>query len=334
MSGLDDPPGNGNLTDFSKNAFPEDNPFNSEGWKLAGKREVLRLRAEILHSIRRFFRERDYLEVETPILIPAPAPELHIDAVACGAHYLQTSPELCMKRLLSAGYPRLFQICHCFREAERGSRHLPEFTMLEWYAAGKDYSFLMEECEDLFRFLADALYGKEEILFGSRRVDLSAPWERLSVEEAFRRYGGMSVRRSLAEDRFDEVLVTRIEPKLGVGRPTFIYDYPVELAALARTKEGDPSLAERFELYLAGIELANAFSELVDPQEQTLRFHEEQQQRSALGKRPYPWPDRFLQALSAMPPSAGIALGIDRLVMLFADRASVDDVVAFPPEEL
>ncbi|OPY91116.1 MAG: Elongation factor P--(R)-beta-lysine ligase [Syntrophus sp. PtaU1.Bin208] len=334
MSGRDDHPDNGALTDFSKNAFYEDNPYHSEGWKLAGKRDVLRLRADILHAIRRFFRERDYLEVETPILIPAPAPELHIDAVACGDQYLQTSPELCMKRLLSAGYPRIFQLCHCFREAERGSRHLPEFTMLEWYAAGKDYFFLMEECEDLFRFLADALYGRGEFSFGSRRVDLCAPWERLSVAEAFRRYGGISVRQALAEDCFDEVLVTRIEPNLGIGRPTFLYDYPVELAALARPKEDNPTLAERFELYLAGIELANAFSELIDSQEQALRFKKEEQQRGALGKRPYPWPNKFIEALSAMPPSAGIALGIDRLVMLFADRASVDDVVAFPPEEL
>jgi len=331
---MDDDSGNGTLAYFSKNASPGGNLYDSEGWKLAGKQDILRIRAEILHGIRRFFRERDYLEVETPILIPAPAPELHIDAVACGFQFLQTSPELCMKRLLSAGYPRLFQICHCFREGERGTRHLPEFTLLEWYVAGKNYFFLMEECEALFRFLAGALYGKEEFSFQGNRMDLSVPWERLSVNQAFRRYGGMSVRQALAEDCFDEVLVTRIEPELGNGHPTFLYDYPVELAALARTRHDNPFLAERFELYLAGIELANAFSELIDPHEQTRRFEEEQQQRSALGKRPYPWPERFLQALSTMPPSAGIALGIDRLVMLLTDRMSVDEVVAFPPEEL
>lgn len=322
------------LTDLSPKKLTGEDSRYDEGWRLAGKRETLRLRAEILHSIRRFFRERDYLEVDTPILIPAPAPESHIDAIACGFQYLQTSPELCMKRLLAAGYPRLFQICRCFREAERGTRHLPEFTLLEWYAQGKDYLFLMEECEALLRFLAVTLYGKEEITFQGSRIDLSAPWERLSVNEAFLRYGGISARQTLAEDIFDEVLVSRIESRLGIERPTFLYDYPVELAALAQAKPNDPSLAERFELYVAGIELANAFSELIDPVEQSRRFEEAQQQRRALGKSPYPWPERFLRALSATPPSAGIALGIDRLVMLMTDRAFIDDVVAFPPERL
>jgi len=329
-----DDPGNSTLTDFSKNSPVVDNQYNHDDWTLAGKQGVLRIRAEILFSIREFFRDRNYLEVETPVLIPAPAPELYIDAVACGFQYLQTSPELCMKRLLSAGYPKLFQICRCFREAERGSRHLPEFTMLEWYIKGEDYLFLMEECEALFRFLAGTLYGKDEIPFQGNRIALSSPWERLSVNEAFQRYGGMSAQQALAEDCYDEVLVTRIEPRLGNGRPTFLYDYPVELAALAKTRQDDPSLAERFELYLAGMELANAFSELIDPVEQAHRFEEAQQQRSALGKKPYPWPERFLRALSEMPPSAGIALGIDRLVMLLTDRASIDDVVAFPPERL
>jgi len=327
-------PGNMTPTDCSKNVSIGDNSYNHEGWMLAGKQGVLRIRSEILFSIRRFFRERDYLEVETPVRIPAPLPELHIDAVACGFQYLQTSPELCMKRLLSAGYPKLFQICRCFREAERGSRHLPEFTMLEWYAQWKNYFFLMEECEALFRFLAGTLYGKEEIMFQGKRIALSPPWERLSVNEAFQRYGGMPAQQALAEDCYDEILVTRIEPRLGNGLPTFLYDYPVELAALAKTRQDDPSLAERFELYLAGMELANAFSELIDSVEQTRRFEEAQQQRSALGKKPYPWPDRFLRALSVMPPSAGIALGVDRLVMLLTDRTSIDDVVAFPPERL
>ncbi len=307
---------------------------NEEAWMLARKREVLRIRAEMLFSIRRFFRERNYLEVETPVLIPAPAPESNIEAVACGDSYLQTSPELCMKRLLAAGYPKLFQLCRCFREAERGTRHLPEFTMLEVYAAGEDYRFLMEECEALLPFLAEALSGREALSFQGRRIALSPPWERLTVQEAFRRYGGISADEALAEDCFDEVLATRIEPRLGIERPTFLYDYPVELASLARTRPDNPALAERFELYLAGIELANAFSELTDPVEQACRFEEAQQHRRDLGRKPYPWPERFLQALSTMPPATGIALGIDRLVMLLTDREAIDDVVAFPPEKL
>jgi lysyl-tRNA synthetase class 2 len=321
-------------TDTSKDLSFPDNQQVDEGWILAKKQTALRIRSEILFRIREFFRTRGYLEVETPVLIPAPAPEPHIEAVACGSQYLQTSPELCMKRLLAAGYPKLFQICRCFREAERGDRHLPEFAMLEWYVAGENYLFLMEECEALFYFLADTLYRKGEIVFQGNPINLFPPWERLSVDEAFSRYGGISARQALDEDCFDEVLVTKIEPMLGVGRPTFLFDYPAELAALARTKEGNPALAERFELYVAGIELANAFSELIDPDEQARRFKEAQRQRSALGGKPYPWPDRFLRALSEMPPSAGIAIGLDRLVMLFTDRVSIDDVVAFPPEKL
>ena len=206
--------------------------------------------------------------------------------------------------------------------------------MLEWYARGEDYLFLMEECEALFRYLANTLYGKEEITFQGNRIALSHPWERLSVSQAFQRFGGMSAQQALAEDCYDEVLTTRIEPRLGNGRPTFLYDYPSELAALARTKQDNSLLAERFELYLAGMELANAFSELIDPVEQAFRFKETQQQRSALGKDPYPWPERFLRALPAMPPSAGIALGVDRLIMLMTDKALIDDVIAFPPEGL
>jgi lysyl-tRNA synthetase class 2 len=324
---------------MTRKDLPEDlslpeSRYPDEGWILAGKQHVLRVRAEILYRIREFFRARDYLEVETPVLIPAPLPELHIEAVACGSRYLQTSPELCMKRLLAAGYPKLFQVCRCFREAERGDRHLPEFTMLEWYVSGRDYLFLMEECEALFRYLADTLYGKEEMIFQGNGINLSPPWERLSVDEAFSRYGGMSARQALDEECFDEVLVTRVEPRLGKGHPTFLYDYPVELAALARIKQGNPSLAERFELYVSGIELANAFSELVDPDGQARRFEEAQQQRSALGARLYPWPERFLRALYEMPPSAGIALGVDRLVMLLTNQICIDDVVAFPPERL
>lgn len=229
---------------------------NPEEFLLAGKQSALRLRSDILFLIRRFFRERDYLEVETPILIREPAPEPYIDAMACGSRYLQTSPELCMKRLLASGYSRIFQICRCFREAERGDRHLPEFSMLEWYVGGKDYRFLMEECEALFCFLANVLFGKEEITFQGKRIDLAPPWERLSVSEAFQRFGGMSVREALADDCYEEILVNLIEPRLGYDRPVFLYDYPLELAALARAKQNNPSVAERFELYILGMELA------------------------------------------------------------------------------
>jgi elongation factor P--(R)-beta-lysine ligase len=305
-----------------------------EPFRLAPKSGALRLRARIIQALRRFFIERDYLEVETPHLIPAPAPETHIDAVPAGDGFLHTSPELCMKRLLAAGYTRLFQICRCFRQGERGSRHLPEFTLLEWYRAGVDYQALMVECEEMIRFLSLELGRGSEIYYQGEKILLQGPWERLTVRDAFARFAPVSMVEALRSGLFDEVLVTRIEPRLGTPRPTFLYDYPSELAALARVKKDDPSLAERFELYMAHLEIANAFSELIDPQEQSARFEREREERGRTGRTVYPLPQKFLDDLHHMPPCAGIALGVDRLVMLFADETDIGKVVAFTPEEL
>lgn len=294
----------------------------------------MRLRSRIIQSIRRFFLQRDYLEIETPCRIPAPAPESHIDAVASGAWFLQTSPELCMKRLLAAGYPRIFQICRCFREKERGGRHLPEFAMLEWYRAEADYEALMDDCEEIFRAVCRELFGRESFMFQGSGIDLAAPWPRISVAEAFDRYAGVAMHDALKAGTFNELMAFSIEPRLGGGRPVFLYDYPVELGALARAKQTDPSVAERFELYIAGIELVNAFSELIDTAEQRSRFEKETAQRAAAGKTVYPFPQKFIDCLERMPQSAGAALGVDRMVMLFADKAEIDEVVAFTPEEL
>jgi lysyl-tRNA synthetase class 2 len=314
----------------SKNNLPSE-----EQRRLSARKPHLRLRAGILQAVRSFFRENEYLEIETPHLIPSPAPELHIDAVASGDAFLHTSPELCMKRMLCAEYPRIFQICRCFRKGERGARHLPEFTLLEWYRAGIDYMGLMEECEEMIRFAARGLGFGERLVYQGREIDLRGPWTRLSVQDAFERYASLSMGEALATDRFDELMVVEIEPRLGTPRPAFLYDYPVSRAALARTKTGNPGLAERFELYMGGgLELANAFSELNDPQEQRERFEKEMKERERLGKTPYPLPEKFLDALLRMPPSAGIALGVDRLVMIFADTPNIDDVVSFTPEEL
>lgn len=301
-----------------------------QNWALASKRPALEARARILQSIRAFFVGRDYLEVETPQRIPGNAPEGYIDAVASGDWFLHTSPELCMKRLLAAGYPRLFQLCRCWREAERGSRHLPEFTMLEWYRCHSDYHALMRECEALLRTLVPG----GTLRWQGQTIALSASWERLSVAEAFSRYASIPLDEALDSDRFDECLALEIEPQLGRTTPTFLIEYPAQLAALARHKPGDPSVAERFELYLCGLELANAFSELTDAAEQRVRFAREEAARRAAGKPPYPSPERFLAELSAMPPAAGIALGLDRLVMLLTDADRIDQVVAFTPEEL
>jgi elongation factor P--(R)-beta-lysine ligase len=294
----------------------------------------LRLRARILRTVRQFFTENDYLEVETPIRIPAPAPEAHIDAQPSGDWYLQTSPELCMKRLLAAGYPRIFQICKCFRSNERGRRHLPESTLLEWYTAGHDYTDMMAQCEALLTDLACGIGKQAELVYQGRRIDLARPWPRLTVAEACDRFASVSMAGALRENRFDEVMGLEIEPHLGIDKPVFLYDYPAACGALARLKPDDRRLAERFELYIGGLELCNAFSELNDPLEQRLRFEAEQKLRRSTGKSVYPMPEGFLSALQDMPAAAGNALGIDRLVMLFADTAEIDEVVAFTPEEL
>jgi len=273
------------------------------------------------------------VEVETPVRIPAPAPEAHIDAPASGDWFLQPSPELCMKRLLAAGFGKLYQICRCFRSGERGSRHLPEMTLLEWYTAGADYREMMVQCEQLIRTLVKNL-GLDRLAYQGAVIDLEGPWERLTVADAFERYGSLSAERALADGQFDEILGLEIEPRLGKKRPVFLYDYPAACGALARRKAEAPMIAERFELYVSGLELCNAFSELCDPDEQQVRFEQTQAQRAAAGKKPYPLPVNFLAALQDMPPAAGNALGIDRLVMLLSNCVQIDDVVTFIPEEL
>ncbi|MDW7710593.1 MAG: EF-P lysine aminoacylase EpmA [Deferrisomatales bacterium] len=282
----------------------------------------LELRARILQGIRAFFAGRGFLEVETPHRIPANAPEPHIDAVPSGDWYLHTSPELAMKRLLGAGCPRIFQVCRCWREGERGKRHLPEFTMLEWYRAGEDYRALMEDCEGLLPALGFSDGGER-------------PWSRVTVTEAFGRWAGTTPEEALEAGTFDELVALRVEPGLaGLGTPVFLVDYPSACASLARRKPGRPGLAERFELYAGGLELANGFSELTDPVEQRTRFEADRESRREAGRDPYPMPEPFLRGLARVPPSAGIALGVDRLVMLLVGADTIDEVVALVPEEL
>lgn len=305
-----------------------------ESWRLAGKRDALRRRAMMIREIRRFFCDRDYLEVETPVRIPAPAPEEHIDAVPSGGWFLQTSPELCMKRLLAAGYPGIFQISKCFRAGERGRLHLPEFTMLEWYCKGGNCETLMQECQELILRVVQALDGTDTLAYQGMTIALKPPWERISVADAFARHAPLSMQEALEKDCFDELMACEIEPRFGDGRPVFLYDFPVARGALARAKKSDPGLAERFELYMGGLELANAFSELTDEKEQRLRFEKAQYIRRAAGKAVYPMPEPFLKSLRHMPDTAGIALGVDRLAMLFTDLSSIDEAVAFTPEAL
>ena len=297
-------------------------------------RKNLVLRAGILASIRCFFQENNYLEVETPYRIPAPAPEAHIDAQPSGRWFLHASPELCMKQMLAAGFPRIFQMCKCFRQSERGNRHLPELTMLEWYTAGASYRDMMTQSEALISHVARDLGRNHELQYQGTLVDLALPWSRMTVNRAFETYAGVSVEESLEKGTFDETLALKVEPHLGNDRPLFLYDYPAPLGSLARLKPGSEHLSERFELYIRGVEICNAFSELTDPDEQRARFEKEMKLRKSLGKTVYPLPEPFLKSLEKMPEAAGNALGVDRLVMLFADTAVIDDVVAFTPEEL
>jgi lysyl-tRNA synthetase class 2 len=301
---------------------------------LSAKRPTLWLRARLVQAIRHFFTEKNYLEIETPYLVPAPAPELHIDAIHAGGAFLHTSPELCMKRLLAAGYPKIFQICKCFRQGERGERHLPEFTLLEWYRAETDYLGLMDECEEMVIFVLEELGLPPVLEFKGKAVDLQRPWPRFTVQEAFERHASAPLEQAVTSDRFDEILAFEIEPSLGFPKPVFLYHYPSALAALARLSKDASGVAERFELYAAGVELANAFSELTDPVEQRARFEMELAKRKQQGKTVYPMPEKFLRTLPFMPESAGIALGVDRLVMLLSNQKEIDPVVSFTPEEL
>lgn len=289
----------------------------------------LHIRAALIKTIRSFFIAQGYLEVETPVRIPAPIPEAHIESIQTNNWYLQSSPEVCMKRLLSKGFPKIFQICKCFRGNERGAKHLPEFTMLEWYRAGADYTDLMVECEALFIFIGEKL-DLQDAAYSSK----SLPWPRLTVADAFESYSSVSIIDAIKNDQFEEVLVEKIEPNLGQKTPLFLTDYPASMGSLARLKEGDSEVAERFELYVNGLELANGFSELIDPREQRQRFKEEQQKMESAGRQTAPLPEKFLDDLERMPHSAGIALGIDRLAMLVANTKDIADVVAFTPEDL
>jgi lysyl-tRNA synthetase class 2 len=298
-------------------------------------RNNLTIRARVIQAIRKFFIGHDYLEIETPVRIPAPAPEAHIDAVASGNWFLQTSPELCMKRLLAAGYQRIFQICKCFRQGERGRLHLPEMTLLEWYRADSNYQDMMSECEALIINIAQKIgFKKNGIVYQGKEIRLSPPWSRISVSDAFDKFGSISLEGALAKNQFDEIMVTEIEPALGISRPVFLYDYPAPRGALARLKPEDRRYAERFELYIGGLEMCNAFSELTDSAEQRERFERDRDHLQKSGKPVCPMPEKFLATLGNMPAAAGNALGIDRLVMLFANKRRIDDVTAFVPEEL
>lgn len=329
------------------------------------KAAAARARARLQAAVRAFFADEGWDEVETPCLVPAPGMEPHIQAFesrfvpegggAPRALYLHSSPEYAMKRLLADGWSRIFQLARVFRNGEISATHNPEFTMLEFYRAGADYRGIMEDLEKLLARCARALHPRGEASLSRRgeSVDLTPPFQRLTVQEAFAARAGIDLgacggdggrlreaarRRGLDagpdgedfEDAFFRVFLAAVEPSLGRPRPTYLVDWPASMAALSRVRRDDPRWAERFELYVAGLELANGFTELDDAAEQRRRLVEEQGLRRRLGRRVYPLDERFLEAVGRMPEAGGVALGLDRLLMLLVGAESIEEVLLFP----
>ena len=335
------------------------NWWQSHNFKL--KRDNLLARAQVIKALRSFFDGDDFVEVQTPALQICPVMDTHIHAFKTvlkdiclddsKALYLHTSPEFDMKKLLAAGMERIYQICPVYRNAEGSVLHSPEFTLLEWYRSSADYISLMDDCMALLRGIAKAVDVKEYSYQGVS-CDPFAVWQKISVCEAFQQYTGVDLEgvlddrdgfadiaksigvRVIVSDRWDDifhaVMAEKIEPFLGQGVPTILYDYPVSMAALSRRKIDDSRFAERFELYVCGVELANAFSELTDPVEQRTRFEEDMHVKLELYGEVYPADESFFAALKEMPDSAGIALGVDRLVMLVCGAKNINDVLWAP----
>ncbi len=330
--------------------------------RYAARRPNLIARTGIIASVRQFFGEAGFVEVETPALQVSPGLEPHLDAFETTLRepfhdgkdhtlHLHTSPEFAMKKLLAAGEPRLFQIARCYRNQERSATHHPEFTMLEWYRADATCRDVMADCERLLAACATALSR------GERAADPSAPWDRVTVGEAFARHAGIDLMalmdddveptpgplieaardigiwandRDRWEDAFFRIFLAVVEPELGVGSPAILYDYPAPMAALSRLKPGG-RLAERFEVFVCGLELANGYTELTDPVEQRARFERDRARRTADLGAAYPIDEDFMAALEAgLPECAGVALGIDRLVMLATGAGHIEDVLWGP----
>jgi elongation factor P--(R)-beta-lysine ligase len=342
----------------------------AEWWRperFALRRRRLEQRALILSAVRGFFAEHGFVEVETPALQVSPGLEPHLKALATDLddsrdgsrqrRYLHTSPEFAMKKLLVAGLPQIWQVAHVFRDGERGPTHHPEFAMLEWYRAGAGWRDLIPDCIGLLG-AAVAAAGAEALTWRGHTADPHKPWREISVADAFARYCGIDILATapdpLAPDRerlaaeacrigiephpgddwealYFRIFLDRVEPCLGIGAPCVLYDFPASMAALARRDPSDPRVAQRFELYVCGLELANAFGELTDPAEQRSRFLADQARKQALYGETYPIDEDFLAALEAgMPPAAGIALGFDRLVMLATGAADIEEVLWAP----
>jgi lysyl-tRNA synthetase class 2 len=329
----------------------------------AARRPFLIARGGIARAVRDLFAAREFVEVETATLQVSPGNETHVHAMETELasptgrdwRYLRTSPEFACKKLLAAGEQRIFELARCFRNRESGVLHHPEFTMLEWYRAHGRYELLMDDCKAVMACAAQTA-GTREFTFRDRTASPFAEPERITVTEAFDRFAGIDLmaalppqgpdRRRLAMmaidagvnvpngdtwgDVFSRVLVEKVEPNLGIGRATILDEYPAVMSALARPKLGDTRVAERFEIYICGVELANGFGELTDPVEQRRRLAAEMAEKERIYHERYPIDDDFIAALVTMPPACGVALGFDRLVMLAAGATRIDQVMWTP----
>ena len=358
---------------------------------IENRKEILKMRFELLKLVRGFFWQKGFLEVETPLVVASPDMEPTLTPFETAifnekkekfSAALITSPEYAMKKMLAAGFEKIFQICKCFRNNEPfGGLHNPEFTMIEWYRVRSDYVDIMRDVEDLFLFLLKKSYyqnskskicpfgtspeGRQNLttnnqqpttlVYQGNKINISLPWERISVCEAFKKYAGIDLRNNLDvkllgerakkigctvtkndnfSDVFFKIFLTKIEKNLGKNKPTFIYDYPIQMASLSRPKPNDKKFAERFELYIAGREIANAFSELTDSKEQLARIKKDVAERKKLRKTIFPIDYDFIDAVGKIPPSAGIALGLDRLFMILLDVRDINDIIPFPAVEI
>ena len=334
--------------------FPWRSPANH-----ADRAPFLRVRGAVQRAIRAWFEDKGFTEVETAALQVSPGNEAHLHAFktkltapdgATSPRYLHTSPEFACKTLLAAGESKIFTLAKVWRNRERGPLHHPEFTMLEWYRVEEPYETLMADCAGLLA-LAAQIAGTRRFRFRGRVCDPFAAPERVTVAQAFQRHASMNLahcddRGALAaaalasgvrvagddswNDIFSRVLVEKVEPNLGNDVPTILCEYPLREAALARTKPGHPGVAERFELYACGVELANAFGELTDPAEQRRRFEAEMALKQRLYGEAYPIDEDFLEALGRMPPACGAAMGFDRLVMLASGAERIEQVIWTP----
>ncbi len=276
-------------------------------------------RDSLMQAVRAFFRSEGFREVETPLILKTPCMELHIDAIAAGDGFLRTSPEMSHKKLLARGAEKIFEIGKCFRLGEKGRLHNPEYTMLEWYRVDSDYGTALVDTQNL---LAEVVNCRGDVPRA-----FSKGWKIWTIAEVFEEFAGWNPVEEFDADRFDLDLLEKVEPALPRNCPVVLKDYPAKLCALARLKRGDPKIAERWELYLDGIEIANAYSELTDPVEQRDRFESCGKQRRALGKVVYPLDEEFIQALETMPSASGVALGVDRLLMILTGVKHISDVL-------